>query len=55
MNTQSMHPGQILKTKFIDPEQISTKDIAEQLDISTQKLSKIIKGKQSITQKLSYR
>ncbi len=49
MKKQSMHPGQILKTTFIDPQKISTKTLAHQLDISTQKLSKIIKGQQSIT------
>ncbi|KPA13733.1 Addiction module antidote protein, HigA, partial [Candidatus Magnetomorum sp. HK-1] len=53
MKNQSMHPGQILKTKFIDPDQIKIKDLAEKLDISTQKLSKIIKGNQSITYDLS--
>ncbi|KPA12376.1 Addiction module antidote protein, HigA, partial [Candidatus Magnetomorum sp. HK-1] len=53
MKNKSMHPGQILKTKFIDSDQITIKDLAEKLDISTQKLSKIIKGNQSITYDLS--
>ena len=48
-----MHPGQILKTTFIDPEKISKKVLAQQLNISAQKLSKIIKGQQSITYDLS--
>jgi len=49
MKKQSMHPGQVLKKTFIEPEKISIKALAKQLDISTQKLSKIIKGQQSIT------
>jgi hypothetical protein len=31
MKKQSMHPGQLLKTTFIDPEKISTKTLAKQL------------------------
>ncbi|KPA10841.1 Addiction module antidote protein, HigA, partial [Candidatus Magnetomorum sp. HK-1] len=53
MKKKSMHPGQILKTTFIDPEKISKKVLAQQLNISAQKLSKIIKGQQSITYDLS--
>jgi plasmid maintenance system antidote protein VapI len=47
MKKQSIHPGKILKTTFLDPEKISIKTLAQQLDISTQKLSKIIKGQHS--------
>jgi addiction module HigA family antidote len=53
MKKQSFHPGRILKTTFLDPENISVKELANQLDISAQKLSKIIKGKMSITYDLS--
>ncbi|KPA13406.1 Addiction module antidote protein, HigA [Candidatus Magnetomorum sp. HK-1] len=53
MKKQSMHPGQVLKKTFIEPEKISIKVLSKQLDISTQKLSKIIKGQQSITYDLS--
>ena len=53
MKKQSMHPGQVLKKTFIEPEKISIKVLSKQLDISTQKLSKIIKGQQSITYDIS--
>jgi len=53
MKKQSMHPGQILKTTFIEPDKISKKALAKQLDISAQKLAKIVKGQQSITYDLS--
>ena len=53
MAHQTLHPGQILKTRYIDPGQISVKALAKQLGISSQKLSNIIKGKQSISYDLS--
>lgn len=51
--SQVEHPGQILKNKYIETDQISVKDLAKQLNISYQKLSTIIKGKQSISYDLS--
>ena len=38
MAHQTVHPGHILKTSYIDPGQISVKDLAKQLGISSQKL-----------------
>jgi len=53
MDNIIMHPGQYLKTKYIDPQQIKIKALANELNISTKKLSNFIKGKQSITYDLS--
>ncbi|KPA15900.1 Addiction module antidote protein, HigA, partial [Candidatus Magnetomorum sp. HK-1] len=48
-----MHPGQYLKTKYIDTQQKTIKSLANELDITPKKLSNFIKGKQSITYDLS--
>ena len=53
MKKISIHPGFFLKTTFIDPENLSIKTLARKLNISPQKLSKIIKCQQSITHDLS--
>ena len=53
MKNVKIHPGKILKTKYIDPHQISVKALADKLNISLKKLMSIIKGKQSITYDLS--
>ena len=53
MKNNDLHPGQILKQLYIDPNHLSVKDLSKQLDMKYARLSKVIKGQQSITSELS--
>jgi len=53
MKNNDLHPGQILKQLYIDPNHLSVKDLSKQLDMKYATLSKVIKGQQSITSELS--
>ena len=53
MKKQSMHPGQILKRNYLDPQQKKTKDLADEMGISNRKLTRIIKGQDSISHDLA--
>ncbi len=43
------HPGEILNEEFLVPLGISQREFAERLDISSQRLNEIIRGKRSMT------
>jgi addiction module HigA family antidote len=53
MKKHTMHPGHILKSNYLDLQQKKTEELAEELDISNHKLTKIIKGQASITYDLA--
>jgi antitoxin HigA-1 len=48
-NRAPTHPGEILRDEFLDPLEISQREFAERLGISSQRLNEIINGKRSMT------
>lgn len=48
-NRAPTHPGEILREEFLDPLEISQREFAERLGISSQRLNEIINGKRSMT------
>ncbi len=48
-----LHPGQILNQLFLEPRKISINELSKQIDVKQSRLSRVIKGKQSITSELS--
>jgi len=48
-----LHPGLILNQLFMEPRKISIKELSKQFDMNQSRLSRFIKGKQSITSELS--
>ena len=43
------HPGEILKTEFLDPMGISQYRIAKAIDVSARRINEIVHGKRGIT------
>ncbi|MBV9639924.1 MAG: HigA family addiction module antidote protein [Mycobacteriaceae bacterium] len=43
------HPGEILKTEFLDPMGISQYRIARVIDVSARRINEIVHGKRAIT------
>jgi addiction module HigA family antidote len=43
------HPGEILKTEFLDPMGISQYRIAKAIDVSPRRINEIVHGKRGIT------
>ena len=43
------HPGEILKTEFLDPLGISQYRIAKAIDVSARRINEIVHGKRGIT------
>ena len=43
------HPGEILKTEFLDPLGISQYRIAKTIDVSARRINEIVHGKRGIT------
>ena len=50
-----MHPGEILKELWLEPEGISITKAAEALDVSRKHLSNIVNGKSAITAEMAVR
>lgn len=46
---ETLHPGTILKTMFLDPLKLSVYRVAKDIHIPQTRLSQIIAGKRSIT------
>ncbi len=45
----NIHPGEILKTEFLDPFDITAYRLSKEIKISQTRISQIIKGKRRIT------
>ena len=45
----SIHPGEILKTEFMEPLDLSSYKLARELRISAPRINDIVRGKRSIT------
>ncbi|HKI46924.1 MAG TPA: HigA family addiction module antitoxin [Balneolales bacterium] len=44
-----IHPGEILKEKFLDPMGISQRAFARSIDVPANRVNEIVRGKRSIT------
>jgi len=55
MRHHLVHPGNILQKVYIEPQNLSIKELSKELDIPQTTLTGIIKGKQSITSDISIR
>jgi len=53
MKKISMHPGQILKKVYMEPQNISVKELSDLLHMNQPALSRLIKGQQSVTSDLA--
>src|SRR5437879_51877 len=49
------HPGEILKTHYLEPLSLSVNDVARSLEVSRKTLSKIINGRGSVTSEMALR
>jgi addiction module HigA family antidote len=45
----SIHPGDILKTEFMDPLGLSSYRLAKELHVSAPRVNDLVRGKRSIT------
>jgi len=45
----SIHPGDILKTEFMDPLGLSSYRLAKELHVSAPRINDLVRGKRSIT------
>jgi antitoxin HigA-1 len=45
----SIHPGDILKTEFMDPLELSSYRLAKELHISAPRVNDLVRGKRSLT------
>jgi addiction module HigA family antidote len=45
----SIHPGEILKTEFMEPLGLSSYRLAKDLHVSTPRVNDLVRGKRSIT------
>jgi addiction module HigA family antidote len=45
----SIHPGDILKTEFMEPLRLSSYRLAKQLHVSAPRVNDLVRGKRSIT------
>lgn len=45
----SIHPGDILKSEFLDPLNISSYRLAKELHVSAPRVNDLVRGKRSIT------
>ena len=43
------HPGYIIRTMYIEPLEISTRDFAKKLDLHERTVSRLLNGKSSLT------
>lgn len=50
-----LHPGEILKEEFLEPLHISQYRLAKELQVSEYLISKIVRGKGSVTADMSIR
>jgi antitoxin HigA-1 len=44
-----VHPGEILRTEFLEPFQLSAYQLARAIDVPQTRLSEILRGRRSIT------
>lgn len=44
-----VHPGEILRTEFLEPLEISTYRLAKAIDVPQTRLSEILRGRRAIT------
>ncbi|MFA6036641.1 MAG: HigA family addiction module antitoxin [Legionellales bacterium] len=49
------HPGQFIKDTYLDPLNISTREVAENLGVSPSTLNRLIKGKSNISPTMAFR
>jgi len=54
-NRRPTAPGEILRHEFLEPLDLSQKDLAEALGITRVRLSEIIRGKRAITPDTAFR
>lgn len=45
----SIHPGEILRTEFMEPLQLSSYRLAKELHISAPRVNDLVRGKRSLT------
>jgi antitoxin HigA-1 len=45
----SIHPGEILKTEFMEPLELSSYRLAKELHVSAPRVNDLVRGKRSIT------
>jgi addiction module HigA family antidote len=45
----SIHPGEILKTEFMDPLGLSSYRLAKELHVSAPRINDLVRGKRAIT------
>ena len=45
----SIHPGDILKTEFMEPLELSSYRLARELHVSAPRINDLVRGKRSIT------
>lgn len=51
----SIHPGDILKTEFMDPLGLSSYRLAKELHVSALRVNDLVRGKRSITADIAIR
>ena len=54
-NRRPSLPGEILRTEFLEPLDLSQKELAEALVITRVRLSEILRGKRAITSDTAFR
>src|SRR4051812_35407136 len=50
-----IHPGEILKTEFLEPLKMSEKELAQHLQVEEQVINELLQEKRSMTVDLAYR
>jgi addiction module HigA family antidote len=48
-NRITTHPGKILLKEFLEPMELTQKDLADHLDIPIQRINEIVRGKRGIS------
>ena len=49
------HPGEVLKTEFLDPMELSTYAVAKAIGLSRSRLNDIVRGRQGVTANVAVR
>lgn len=50
-----IHPGEILKTEFLEPLKVSNQELAQRLKVEEKIIKELVQGKRSMTVDLAYR
>ncbi len=55
VDLQPIHPGEILLEEFLEPMEINSSNLAEDINVSLDIINQIIEGKQSINAEIALR